>query len=104
MDSLDRLDDVVIFELLTSEDLDAFRDLFRLRRSGWSHADAGVWLFAAEVRDDLALLLREAQDLVADLGLGAVRFYLDGRDYVLEATPRPHDATVVAVRPEPSST
>jgi len=46
-----------------------------------------VWLFAAELSDEtdsLALLMREAQALLADLDLPAIVFVLDGRSYVLE--------------------
>ena len=47
--------------------------------------------------DDLALLLREVQELVAELALVAIRFYLDGRVYVLGAAPQPERAEAVAV-------
>ena len=35
--------------------------------------------------DDLALLLREAQQLLSDLDIWLTVFVLDGRSYVLEA-------------------
>jgi hypothetical protein len=78
--------DVVFFELPTFEAAQAFRVRLRPRWPGWSHADEYGWLFAAELRDetdDLALLLREAQQLLADLDLPASVFLLDGRSYVL---------------------
>jgi hypothetical protein len=89
MDELDRqLSDVVLFELPTFEAAQAFRVRLRPRWPGWSHDDDELWLFAAELGDEadgLALLLREAQELLADLDLPAVAFFLDGRTYVLDA-------------------
>jgi hypothetical protein len=83
--------DVVLFELPTFEAAQAFRVSLRPRWPGWSHDDEGLWLFAAEVGDEtdgLALLLRQAQELLADLDLLAIVFVLDGRSYVLaEAEP-----------------
>lgn len=92
MDDLDlELDDVVIFELPTFEDVEAFCERLRPRWEGWSHADEHVWLVTANLgasRGDLASLFREAQDLLSELGLAAIRYYLDGRVYVLEAARR----------------
>jgi hypothetical protein len=88
VDALDLdLEEFLIFELPTYPALEAFRDRFRPRRDGWSHGDEQMWLFSIRLEEeaDLALLLREAQELVADLDLAAVRFCLDGRVYVLEA-------------------
>lgn len=95
MDDLDReLDDVVLFELLTQEDAEAFRDRIRPRWGGWSDEDEEVWLFAAQFEGsgDLAPLLREAQELIAERGLDAIRFCLDGRIYLLDATRPPREA------------
>jgi hypothetical protein len=81
--------DVVLFELPTFEAAQAFRVSLRPRWPGWSHDDDGLWLFAAEVgaeTDGLALLLREAQELLAELDLLAIVFTLDGRSYVLAAS------------------
>lgn len=93
------MDDVVIFELPTFEDVEAFRDRLRLRWDGWSDAAEDVCLFAArlEAEADVAVLLREAQDVVAKVGLETIRFYLDGRAYVLEA-PRPARTADLAAR------
>ena len=88
MDELEaRFDNLVIFELPAFEDVEAFCDRLRPRWSGWSLAEADLWLFTVELNesDDLAALLRGAEELVSELGLAAVRFYLDGRAYVLEA-------------------
>jgi hypothetical protein len=88
MDDLDlQLDDVVLFELPTFADSEAFSARLRSRWPGWSDAEEGVWLFTAELSGgdgELARLLRDAQVLVAELGLTAIRFCLDGRVYVLE--------------------
>jgi len=89
MDDLEiQISDVVLFELPTWEAAQAFRVRLRPRWAGWSHDDEPVWLFAAELGDEsdsLALLLREAQALLAELDLLAIVFVLDGRSYVLEA-------------------
>jgi hypothetical protein len=89
VDELDlQLSDVVLFELPTFQAAQAFRVRLRPRWHGWSHDEEQAWFFAAELGeepDDLALLLREAQELVTDLGLLAILFTLDGRTYVLDA-------------------
>lgn len=89
MEQLDlQFSDVVLFELPTFEAAQAFRVSLRPRWPGWSHDDDGLWLFAAEVgaeTDGLALLLRQAQELLAELDLLAIVFTLDGRSYVLAA-------------------
>jgi hypothetical protein len=80
--------DVVLFELPTFEDTQAFRARFRSRWGGWTHEDQEVWLFAAELTgtgNELSQLLREAQDLLSDRGIPAIRFVLDGRVYALES-------------------
>ena len=80
------LDDVVLFELQSPEDVDAFRERIRPRWEGWSDADGDLWLFTAQLEQssDLAPLLREAQQLISELALDAIRFCLDGRIYVLD--------------------
>jgi hypothetical protein len=90
------LSDVLLFELPTFEAAQAFRVNLRPRWPGWSHDDEGLWLFAAEVGDEtdgLALLLREAQELLAELDLLAIVFVLDGRSYVLAATEPVYERT-----------
>jgi hypothetical protein len=80
--------EVVLFELPTFEDTQAFRSRFRSRWGGWSHEDDEVWLFAAELTgagDELSQLLREAQNVLADRGVPVIRFVLDGRVYLLES-------------------
>jgi len=91
MDDPDPLDDdVVVFELPTSDDVEAFCAHFRSRWPGWSYEDADLWLFTIDLlapADDLPVLLREAQELVAELGLPTIQFHLDGRVYDLDALP-----------------
>ena len=97
MEQLDlQFSDVVLFELPTFEAAQAFRVSLRPRWPGWSHDDDGLWLFAAEVGDEtdgLALLLRQAQELLAELDLLAIVFVLDGRSYVLAATEPAYERT-----------
>ena len=91
MDELEaQLNNLVIFELPTFDDVEAFCDRFRPQWAGWSLVEPDVWLFSVELSgsEDLSPLLHGAQQLVAELGLAAIRFYLDGRAYVLEARPR----------------
>ena len=89
MEELDlQLSAVVLFELPTFEAAQAFRVRLRPRWPGWSHDDEGLWLLAAELGDEpdgLAPLLREAQEVFADLDLPAAVFLLDGRSYLLPA-------------------
>jgi hypothetical protein len=89
MDELDlQFSDLVLFELPSFDAAQAFRTRLRPRWPGWSHEDEPVWLFAAEPGDEadnLAILLREAQELVAELGLFAIPFVLDNRTYLLES-------------------
>lgn len=97
MEQLDlQFSDVVLFELPTFEAAQAFRVSLRPRWPGWSHDDEGLWLFAAEVgaeTDGLALLLRQAQELLAELDLLAIVFTLDGRSYVLAAAEPVYERT-----------
>jgi hypothetical protein len=92
MDDRDlQLDDAVLFELPTGADADALCALLRPRWPGWSDEEDGVWLVSAQLGDgvdELALLLREAQGLLEELGLPAIRFHLDGGLYLLRASRR----------------
>ena len=83
-----QLDDMVLFELPTVECSAAFTVQLRSRWPGWATHDPGGWLFSAELQGgegELARLLREAQDLLEELGVPEVQFCLDGRLYTLEA-------------------
>jgi hypothetical protein len=97
MDELEfQLSDVVLFELPTFEDSQAFRMRLRERWPGWSLADGELWLFAADLCDasgDLPLLLRECQDILAERSLPPIRFVLDGRIYMLEPSELVYETT-----------
>jgi hypothetical protein len=97
VDELDlQLSETVLFELPTFAAAQAFRVRLRPRWPGWSHDDENLWLFAAELGnepDALALMLREAQELIADLDLLAIVFVLDGRSYVLAAAEPVYERT-----------
>jgi len=82
--------DVVLFEVPVFADVDEFTAPIRRRWRGSTKLDEDVWLVTAEpsVDDsDLAALLRVAERCVAELELYAIRFWLDGRSYVLAASP-----------------
>ncbi len=97
MDELEfQLCDVVLFELPTFEDSQAFRMRLRSRWPGWSLADGELWLFAADLCDasgDLPQLLRECKDVLAERGLPPIRFVLDGRIYLLEPAEAVYERT-----------
>jgi hypothetical protein len=82
------LNDLVFFELPTCADTASFYARIRPRWQGWTTGDDDVWLVAAEVAvddTDLALLLREVEAYVAETGLHAIRYWLDGRAHIMEA-------------------
>jgi hypothetical protein len=99
MHDLDRqLDDVVLFELPTHEDVEAFCERIRPRWEGWSDAEEDTWVCTAQLErsGDLAPLLREVQKLIAELGLDTIYFSLDGRAYRLDAARPPREADLAA--------
>jgi hypothetical protein len=84
------MSDTVRFELPTYVDVDRFCERIRARWPGSTRSEDDVWLVSARLQgneNDLALLLREVEAYVADAGLQAIRYHLDGRAYVLEARP-----------------
>ena len=69
---------------------DAAQDLCRLLESSQSHIELtdNAWSVHAAPGVDpmaLALLLRRVEAWVAEKGLHAIRFHLDGRWYVMES-------------------
>lgn len=92
-----RMSDVVRFEIPAHADVDAFCERIRARWPGTKRRGAeDLWLVSARVRrsrKDLALLLREVEAHVAETGLLAIRYHLDGRAYVMAATVAEHAAS-----------
>jgi hypothetical protein len=95
MSAHDDLSETVVFEV---PDRTRAEWLFRRLGSRWLTAiseDDERAVVAVGLRPeegDLAALLRVAEDWLADSGLGAIRYHLDGRAYVLDslvATSRP---------------
>ena len=85
-----RMSDVVRFEIPAHADVDAFCERLRARWPGSTkRGPDDVWLVSARVRrtkSDLGLLLREVEAYVAETGLLAIRYHVDGRAYVMAAT------------------
>jgi hypothetical protein len=82
------LNDMAFFELPTCADTASFYARIRPHWQGWTTGEDDVWLVAAEVAvddNDLALLLREVEAYVAETGLHAIRYWLDGRVHIMEA-------------------
>ena len=81
------MSNTVRFELPTYVDVDGFCVRIRARWPGSTKSEDDVWLVSARLRankNDLALLLREVEAYVAESGLQAIRYHVDGRAYVLE--------------------
>jgi len=80
--------DVVSFEVptfaLAKELLNRLRPTWWCQIDDLGHGWAVVAEFSAGGRD-LAILMRVARNWLDASGLGAIRFQLDGRNYVLEA-------------------
>ena len=84
-----RFSNVVLFELPAYADVDEFEARIRPRWTGATRREGDVWLVTARARantNDLAQLLREVETYVAEAGLLAIRYRLDGRFYIMEAT------------------
>jgi hypothetical protein len=82
------LSDVVLFEIPKGADVNQFYARIRFRWDGWTGSDDDVWLVAAELKadaTDFAELLREVEAYVADTGLQAIRYCVDGRFHVMRA-------------------
>jgi hypothetical protein len=82
------ISDVVRFELPAYVGVDDLCAHIRPRWGGTIKFEQDVWYVSARVRrseSDLAALLREVEAYVAEAGLQAIRYQLDGRFYVMEA-------------------
>ena len=85
------LNDMLIFEL---PDLDLATELTKRLEDYWAcaiHEDRGVAVVTAFLQPngdgdgELAPLLRRVEAWVAERSLGAIRYWLDSRAYILEA-------------------
>jgi hypothetical protein len=86
----DALNETVVFELFDSSGAERLCERLRPRWHVDFYECDDVVLVAAELRprrDDLAILLRAVKLWLLDERLGALRFHLDGRAFVLESDP-----------------
>ncbi len=87
MDDESRSENVIRFELPSIEHVTRLQWQLARTRIAWSAKCADAWFVQAEFRrpEDLARLLRDVEAWVAARRLGAIRFHLDGRAYILHA-------------------
>jgi hypothetical protein len=87
MDDESRSEDVIRFELPSIEHVTRLQWQLARTRIAWSAKCADAWFVQAEFRrpEDLARLLRDVEAWVAARRLGAIRYHLDGRAYILHA-------------------
>jgi hypothetical protein len=84
------LDETIVFELLDGVGADRLCERLRHRWHVGAYESEDVVLVVAELRprqDDLAILLRAVKLWLLDYGVGALRFHLDGRAFILESNP-----------------
>jgi hypothetical protein len=82
------MSNVVRFEIPAYAGIDELCAYIRPRWSGSIKFQDDVWYVSARVRrskNDLAELLRKVEAYVAESGLRAIRYELDGRFYIMEA-------------------
>jgi predicted PP-loop superfamily ATPase len=82
------LSNVVRFEIPAYAGIDDLCAYIRPRWGGSIKFQDDVWYVSARIRrskNDLAELLREVEAYVAEAGLQAIRYELDGRFYIMEA-------------------
>ena len=84
-------DDTVRFEIPSLEHVSQLQKQIARKRAAWSGQDGDIWTVEAEVTaaEDLAGLLREIETWVAKHQLGAIRYHLDGRAYILSSGEAP---------------
>jgi hypothetical protein len=83
-----QMSNVVRFELPAYADADALCARLRPRWPGTMRLQGDIWCVSARVgksKNDLPALLRTVEAYVADVGLDAIRYQLDGRFYILDA-------------------
>lgn len=86
----DALTETVVFELFEHSGAERLCERLRHRWHVDFYECEDIVLVAAELRprqDDLAILLRAVKLWLLDTGVGALRFHLDGRAFVLESDP-----------------
>jgi hypothetical protein len=94
--------ETVVFELLGQATGDGLCERLRPHWFVGLYECDDLVLVAAELRPeegDLAVLLRAVKLWATDSATGALRFHLDGREYVLEVGAPIWDATVPAYHP-----
>jgi hypothetical protein len=82
------MSNVVRFEIPAYAGIDELCAYIRPRWGGSIKFQDDVWYVSARVRrtrNDLAQLLRKVEAYVAESGLQAIRYELDGRFYIMEA-------------------
>jgi hypothetical protein len=82
------MSNVVRFEIPAYAGIDDPCAHIRPRWGGTIRFENDVWYVSARVRrsrNDLAQLLRKVEAYVAEAGLHAIRYELDGRFYIMEA-------------------
>jgi hypothetical protein len=87
MPAVDALSETVVFELLGQATADGLCERLRPRWFVGVYECDDLVLVAAELRPeeyDLALLLRAVKQWAEDSSLPAIRFHVDGREYLLE--------------------
>ena len=80
--------EVVVFEIPGVDRARELSELLAEERLTWVERGEGIGRVVVLLRPDegdLAALMRTTEQWVADRHLFAIRFSLDGRDYVLEA-------------------
>jgi hypothetical protein len=85
----------VLFEIPTCANVELLNNRLRPRWAGWALLEGDVWHVAAHLADDgtdVAALLREVEAYVAESGLQAIRYRVDGRFHIMEAPALEHAA------------
>lgn len=88
MDEYLSLDETIKFEVLEQTDATALRERLRRRWACSLVSFEATWVVYVDLEPregDLGAMLREVETWVAENHLGAIRFHVDGRAYVLEA-------------------
>jgi hypothetical protein len=84
----ERMSNAVRFEIPAYAGIDDLCAYIRPRWGGSIKFQDDVWYVSARIRrskNDLAQLLRKVEAYVAESGLQAIRYELDGRFYIMEA-------------------